>query len=223
MSRWPKSGYAINNAPPSSGNTPGGCPYGTVPPDYDFYYFSGTRQLGRRFPECRLTFAAKGDYADNETLLFNAERYGESCYGDLVGTAGARVHRYRFAFDTAGDGVPVGYRQLDISGATTAADVAAIFAASFNALSDPILECIDMLDGNVRLIGKRPLHQANSFSGSGYGVGKTTMQWVRTLNVGCPPLASLGGRGAIMAPRDRQDGIGWQHEGELLFGNFQIT
>jgi hypothetical protein len=155
--------------------------------------------------------------------MFNEERYGESCFGDLGRTAGARVHRLRFAFDTAGDGVPAGYTAVDISGAVGAAEVAAIFVAAFNALGSPILECKDMLDGKVQLIGKRPLHQANSFAGSGYAVGKTMLQWVRTLDVGCPPIANLGGRGAIMAPRDRQDGIGWQHEGDLLFGNFQIT
>ncbi len=224
MSRWPGN-YGINITPWSPRVGMGGCPYGCPPPDYDYYQNSVTRLLARRFPELQFTFAAKQFYADGDTVAFNAVRIGESAYGSFVESRGRRYQKLDFEFDVAGDGVAAPHIAVDIVAAVTAVEVRDAFLAAAVALQNPTVDFVAGAGAMIRIIGKRSLHCADNCSGTGLDPTKTVLHWVRTSIPIVPPLATLGGRGLIMAPMYGGVGgvSGLLGEGALLYGNHRTT
>jgi len=224
MSRWPGN-YGINFTPWNVRLGAGGCPYGSPPPDYDYYQPSVTRLLARRFPEVQLTFAAKQEYADGDTVKFNAVRIGEFAYDSFVESMGRRYQPLTFEFDVAGDGVAAGHIAVDIVAAVTAVQVRDAFLIAASALANPTVFFAAGAGAMLRVIGKRSLHTADNFSGTGMNAPKTHLHWVRTSIPIVPPLANLGGRGAIMAPQYGGIGgpTGLVNEGRFLFGNHDVT
>lgn len=84
-----------------------------------------------------ITCVAKADLVDTDYMTLND------------GIIGANL----FEFDTAGDGVTSGRVQVDVSGDTTAADVAATLKAAIDA-TFPTLSVVDNLDGTLSLTHK---------------------------------------------------------------------
>ena len=225
MSKWPGN-YGVNLPPWSVRTGAGGCPYGTAPPDYDFYQPSVTRLLYRRFNETQLTFAAKQFYLDGETIIMNATRIGESCYGHFVESAGVRSQLLTFEVDVNGTGVTPGNIAVNIFAAVTDVDVRDAFYLAAYALGNPILFFAAGTGAVLRIIGKRTHYAPDWFGGTAFGANQTTQTIIRGSACLSPPLANLGGRGAIMAPMNRiMTGSPGQmfREGSLLYGNHKIT
>jgi hypothetical protein len=172
----------------------------------------------------QLTFAAKQFYVDGDIVSFYQQRIGESCYGTFNESAGFRAQLLKFEFDVAGDGVAPGNIAVNISAAVTDVEVRNAFYTAAYGLGSPILFFAAGAGAMMRIVGKRTQHCADSFGGTGMAPTKTTLHWVRTSTPTTPPLANLGGRGIIMAPMDRRQGaVDRIHEGELLYGNHDIT
>lgn len=79
-----------------------------------------------------------------------------------------------YEFDTAGDGVTAGRVQVDVSGDTTAADVAATLHAAIVA-NQPALAAVDNADGTVSLpSGDRVLTVTENVANAGFTVAAIT-------------------------------------------------
>jgi hypothetical protein len=89
-----------------------------------------------------VTCTTKANYADTDFMTI----------GD--GLSVAKVYE----FDTAGDGVTAGRVQVDISGATTAAEVAAILRTAILA-NQPALSVTDNADGTLTVTHNWPGHR----------------------------------------------------------------
>jgi hypothetical protein len=104
----------------------GGTSYAALPPEYEPYATDTRQQLARSRAKRNWQNAAKAGYANGETMQVSCLQYGQQ--GDASsGSANIRSQVVTFEYDVDGTNVPTpGNVELDISAATTAAQVAAI-------------------------------------------------------------------------------------------------
>lgn len=227
MARWAVN-YGVNLEPQYRRLSVGGCPYGSVPPTYAYYNYASRRQLSRRFCLTEVTFGPENQFTeDGGRLSMYLKRYGESCYGTFLESAGVRVYPLTFEVGVSEGYVPVipGAILVDLFGLTTAEEVRDAWYDAMAAIPISFVYRRKVDTDIIALWGVNQASCADDLVVIGYPTTAIDIATRRTMDVGCPPLAAIGGGGAIMAPMDRRDSgpATFNSGGELLFGNHQIV
>lgn len=159
MSRMPTTySYRLSGVARHSG-----CFYMTPPTEYHRYGYRGHRTpnvrtgaVAEKFhAELPIVCAAKADYVDGDTtgiVMVMCEGNGPN-----GGGSSGRSVSATFEYDVAGDGVTPGNVAVDISGATTAAEVAVILLAAIQTIFPGGYVSAHILTaGTVTLFGRGP-------------------------------------------------------------------
>jgi hypothetical protein len=126
----------------------------------DYVFASSTNCYIRQGTALKITCVAKANFADTDFITI------------VAGTS-----TVVYEFDTAGNGVTAGRVQVNISGATTAADVAVILRTAILA-NQTALRVVDPADGTLQvdLVDSRSLAITENVANAGFTITAGVMQ-----------------------------------------------